>query len=279
MKETTEQNIFGQKTFFIVPDSEMIPEAYIQDYLCHGYECYIIPDDKSFPITTKVQTIVSLFPESLLIFDTTQTIKGIEWESYIQELQHDCGDKVKIGVIYSEKWDDKRKTHFKSWYSDYARVEGGLIGLEPGSVKNFDAITKILVKNKVLGRRKAVRANCPSNCTVSFTYNGNRFSGSLVDVSISHFCTDIVLNGTVLPIYEKIPDASVVINGTCFSSDIVLILRREVNGNTKCIFMFIKNGGLPGLSGENEEVFSPIIYSIISRQCSEAINNALNGNS
>ena len=278
MSENTVQNIYWQKTFFIAPVREMVPEEYLQDYLSHGYECYIIPDDGTFPVKEKVQAVISLFPGSLLIFDTTHGVNDIEWETYIQTLQLTCGDKAKIAVIYSELWDNRKRTHFKSWYTDYARVEGGLIGLEPDSIKNFERIKKILVSNKVLGRRKAVRASCTSDCGVSFSYGSDTYTGTLADISISHFCADVDMKGTTLPVYEKIKDAVLIINGVQFSTDIVLILRRGMDNSAKCVFMFIKQGGLPGLSGGKEERLSPQIYNIISKQCSDAINRRLTGN-
>ena len=38
--------VTGRKTFFITPDTSLIPESYLEDYFALGYECYFVENDK-----------------------------------------------------------------------------------------------------------------------------------------------------------------------------------------------------------------------------------------
>ena len=275
-EKNVDTSIVGKKTFFIAPSPDMIPEEYLQAYLSHGYECYIVANDSSFPLAGKIKTIISLFPDSLLIFDTTVSLPGINWESYIQDLQKNYGDKITISVIYSKKWASKEKEHFKSFYTDTAKIQGGFIGLEPNHIKNFERLTRILTKNKVGGRRKSVRAVCPAGSSVAFAYNAQTYTASLVDMSMTHFCADIQISGLNIPIYQRIKDAVIVINGMQFSSDIVLILRRSEKDTVRCIFMFTKQGGMPGLSGELETKLATQLHGLLSDSCLKTLKKEYN---
>ena len=59
--------IQGRKTFFIAPDSALLPEEYLQDFLVRGYEAYIINDDRYCPLQQKVEILINTFPDSIQI--------------------------------------------------------------------------------------------------------------------------------------------------------------------------------------------------------------------
>ena len=60
----------GRKTFFIAPDISLLPETYMEEYLSHGYETYIICDDRYCSLKKKVELIINLFRDSILFFYT-----------------------------------------------------------------------------------------------------------------------------------------------------------------------------------------------------------------
>ncbi|MCR5724651.1 MAG: hypothetical protein K6G80_06145 [Treponema sp.] len=256
-------SIFGRKTFFIAPNLAFIPDSYLQTYLSHGYECYAVKADASFPLEQKIKMIISLFPGSLLVFDTTSDVPGVDWKSLIQTTQQVHGSDVVISVIYSKKWTIAEKTHFKNFYNNVAKIEGGCIGLEPGAAKNFERLNRILVKNAACGRRKSVRVPCDESSSLAFSFQGQVYKGHLVDISISHFCGDIDVSGNSIPVFEKISGVSLVVNGMQFFSDAALILRRGDSETARCIFMFIQGKqGSPGLYEELEGKLSPQLYAM-----------------
>ena len=52
--------VTGRKTFFVAPDTSLIPETYLEDYFALGYECYFVENDKRIRIEKKVDVILSL---------------------------------------------------------------------------------------------------------------------------------------------------------------------------------------------------------------------------
>ena len=45
--------VTGRKTFFITPDTSLIPETYLEDYFALGYECYFVEYDKRVKLEKK----------------------------------------------------------------------------------------------------------------------------------------------------------------------------------------------------------------------------------
>ena len=43
----------GRKTFFITPDTSLMPELYLEDFFVLGYECYFIENDKRVSLDKK----------------------------------------------------------------------------------------------------------------------------------------------------------------------------------------------------------------------------------
>mgnify|MGYP006988872828 CR=1 len=268
-------SIFGRKVFFIAPNLEFMPETYLQTFLSYGYECYAVRADASFSLPQKIKAIISLFPGSLFIFDTTSSVAGIQWESYIQALQQTHGDKAIISVVYSKKWSLAEKTRFKSFYANTAKIKGGYIGLEPGAPKNFERLNRILIKNNAGGRRKTVRVNCDDRSTLTFAYKGQNLTGKLVDISITHFSCDIDSIGKTIPVYEKIRDMTITVNGMQFVSDAAIILRRSDSESARYIFMFIQGeAGVPGLKDGLLEKLAPQIYAMVSASCAAVLKKA-----
>ena len=258
------QKNLGKKVFFIATDTAFLPEAYPEAYLAHGYECYTVHNDFSCPLAKKVEILITQFPGSLLFFDTSTQVDGLDWQRYIKQLQAERGTVATIGVFYDKQRSREEKDELKAFFTNVARIKGGVVGLEKGSVKNFERIEKALKKNNAAGRRAAVRAVCDSESAIAFAYQAQTYRGRIIDVSISHFACEIEDSARTIPIYEKLRDASFVINGAHFSADVTLILRRSGAENALCIFMFIKKDGLPGLENEAFSKLSPMLYRIVT---------------
>ena len=53
--------VTGRKTFFILPDTSLIPTSYLEDYFALGYECYFVEYDKRVDVKKKVEIIDDLW--------------------------------------------------------------------------------------------------------------------------------------------------------------------------------------------------------------------------
>ena len=260
---TTDVEIYGRKTFFIAPDTSLIPKSYLEEFMERGYETYIINDDYACSIQTKVREIVKLFPESILYFNIDATIEGIEWKSYIRELHEYLGDNILIGIFYSSKRTPEEEERIKTYYVRDVQIRAGCFSLSARDHNNFDSILGALAHAGAKGRRNFVRAVCSSESTAKFEHNGTGYTANLLDVNITHFRCDLDSVTDDFKIFDKIHDVAVYVNGSSFLSDAVLIMQRNSNGKKLCIFMFIKKDGTPDLDKETQKKLNQKIYQIV----------------
>ena len=255
----------------MAPNPLFIPDFYFSSYLSRGYECYALKAPDALSLKTKIETAASLFPQSLFIFDTSSELAGISWQSFVQDFQQRCGKQVLLSLVYVKSWEESEKKQLKSFYTDVVGIQGGLIGLEAGSEKNQERLIRILVKNSAGGRRKTVRVACDESSTASFSINGRSYRVPLVDVSTSHFSCDIAHEGQMLPVYSKLQNTKLLINGRSFSLDAVLVLRRTVAEQSRLVCMFVDEDGLPGLNEGLEQEFSAWVYTMLSASMGAAL--------
>lgn len=256
--------IYGRKTFFIEPSKAFLTESSLESFLIQGYECYIIRNDAVCPLQTKVELLIAHFPGALLFFDTTVQVPGIDWRVYLTSLQQQYGDKVDIGVFYDKMLPEAERSEIKAFFTDKAHVSAGCIGLKTDASYNFERIARVLKKCRANGRRAAVRIGCDETSAVSFVHNIRAYNARVTDISITHFACELEDSALSIPIYEKFKDASFVINGMKFTSDVVLILRRARENSSLCIFMFIEKNGLAGLEEDLLDRLSPKLYDMVA---------------
>ena len=72
----------GKESFFITSDGSVLSE-----YLYKDYECYFINNDNSQSIQNKIEAIFPVFLDSILFFNIDYEIQGVDWFSYINQLQ------------------------------------------------------------------------------------------------------------------------------------------------------------------------------------------------
>lgn len=255
--------LFGRKTFFIAPDTSLIPKAYLEEFLQHGYETYIINDDYTCSIQKKVEIINRLYPEAIFYFNIDSTIDGIEWKSYVKKLHDDFGDEGLIGIFYSSRENAADEERIKDYYIRELQIGAGCFALSAHNHNNFDSILSTLAACGARGRRNLVRANCDENSIVSFEHNGTKYNARILDVNISHFRCALSTSTNDLSIFMKIPDASLSVNGEPFVSDVTLIMKRDEHSKNLCVFMFIKKNGSPDLDEETQKRINKKIYRIV----------------
>ena len=271
---SSELDLFGRKTFFIAPDTSLIPKAYLEEFMLRGYQTYVINDDYVCPMQTKVREIIKLFPKAILYFNIDSSIEGIEWKSYIRELHEFVGDEILIGIFYLSRKNPQDEEAIKNYYINELHVGAGCFALSAHDHNNFDSILSIMEKSGAKGRRSLVRANCDPSSSVKFEYKGKNCQANLLDINVSYFRCDLQSNTEKIAIFEKIRDVSISANGANFVSDAVLIMKRIQNDRTLCIFMFIKRDDTPDLDAATEKMLNQKIYQIVLNENTEKLQTA-----
>lgn len=266
--------VTGRKTFFILPDTSLIPETYLEDYFALGYECYFVPFDKRINIKKKVKVITSLFKDLIIFFNIDYNLPGLDWDDYIYEYLQEYKNPDSVGIMYAKRQTKAEKSLIERKYLYEMGVRCGCVQLEYQKNHNFDLIARLLYANQAQGRRKTIRALCTSACTYTYTYGqfNDSITGTLQDISLSHFT--ILISGTDLEIqlYEKIKDIHFNIRGFLFRSDAVLVMERPVNGDMLYVFAFINSTGTSGLDSRTKGLLGPSLYKLMCMNCNAILD-------
>ncbi len=266
MNETTLTVLEGRKTFFIVPDTSLLPESYLEDYMARGYETYIIEDDRSCPLDKKIESIITVFSDSILFFYIDSEVPGIVWADYIKDLQKRHGSKVLIGVLYAKRNSSKEKQSLEKYYLFDVGIQCGCISLEYQKEKNFGLIDKVMYANQASGRRKNIRAVCEGATKVLFTYHKKQYTAQIADISLSHFSCTLYEN-LYIPLYEKISNINVELGGMHFVTDGILLLERTLDDKSLYVFVFVrKSDGQQGLEWDIKQRLSEKIYQMVTEK-------------
>lgn len=266
--------VTGRKTFFILPDTSLMPESYLEDYFALGYECYYVPYDKRVDIKRKIRAITSLFKDLIIFFNIDYNIQNFNWEEYIADYIGEYKNSASVGILYTKRQTKDEKIRLERKFLFEMGIRCGCVQLEYQKVQNFELIGKILYANQAQGRRKTIRALCSSACTYTYTYGPYKdvITGVLQDISLSHFT--ILVSGTGLPIklYEKIADVHFNIRGFLFRSDAVLVMERPVNGDMLYVFAFVTSSGSNGLDERTRSLLIPALYKLLSVNCNAVLD-------
>ena len=268
--------VTGRKTFFILPDTSLMPESYLEDYFALGYECYYVPFDKRVNIQKKVKVITSLFKDLIIFFniDYNLNLPDFNWEDFIYDYIHENDNAASVGILYTKRQTKEEKTRLERKYLYEMGVRCGCIQLEYQKVQNFELIGKILYANQAQGRRKTIRALCSSACTYTYEYGPYKdtVTGTLQDISLSHFTILVSGAGLEIKLYEKIPDIHFNIRGFLFRSDAVLVMERPVNGDMLYVFAFVNSAGQNGLDERTRGLLIPALYKLLSVNCNTILD-------
>ncbi len=125
-----DSSVVGRKTFFIAPDLTLFPETFMEEYMTHGYEAYIINDDRYCPMDRKIEQIISMFPRSIFFFYVDAKIEGIEWQKFIYNLQRTHGENALLGVLYAKSRSEEERKKLEKFYLFDVGIQCGCIGLD-----------------------------------------------------------------------------------------------------------------------------------------------------
>lgn len=268
--------VTGRKTFFITPDTSLLPESFLEDYFALGYECYFIENDKKMPLQKKLEILISIFHDVIFFFNIDYTQGDINWPALIRDITDRFTNQASIGVVYTKRQTQDEKARIEYKYLYELGLNCGCIQLEYQKKINFGIIEKMLFANQAQGRRKNIRALCTKACTFSCNYANNSFSGTLQDISLSHFSFVFPEGKLSVQMYEKIPDFHFNIRGFMFRSDAVLIMERPMNGEVLFVFAFVSTTGASGLDQRIKQLLVPNIYQLMSANCKNILEQIYN---
>lgn len=268
--------VTGRKTFFITPDTTLIPESYLEDYFALGYECYFVENDKRVKLDKKLDILISLFHDVIFFFNIDYSIQDLDWSVFIRNIIDSYSNKASIGVLFTKRQSKDEKTRLEQKYLYEMGLSCGCVQLEYQKKQNFEIIEKILYANQAQGRRKNIRALCTSSCTFNCTYNGFQTTGVLQDVSLSHFSFVFPEGKLNVQLYEKISDFHFNIRGFMFRSDAVLIMERPVDGQVLYVFAFVSSTGANGLDPRIKQLLIPNVYKLMASNCKTILDQIYN---
>ena len=266
--------VTGRKTFFILPDTSLMPESFLEDYFALGYECYYVPFDKRVNIEKKVKVITSLFKDLIIFFNIDYNLPNFDWEDYIYNYIQTNNNPGSVGILYTKRQAKIEKNVLERKFLYEMGIRCGCIQLEYQKSNNFELIGKILYANQAQGRRKTIRALCTSACTYTYTYGPfkDSITGTLQDISLSHFTILVSGTGLEIKLYEKIADVHFNIRGFLFRSDAVLVMERPVNGDMLYVFAFVSSSGANGLDDRTRGLLIPALYKLLSLNCNSLLD-------
>lgn len=267
--------VIGRKTFFIAPDTTLMPRSYLEDFFALGYECYYLEYDKREDFEKKVKTIISLFEDVILFFNIDYPIPGVDWEELIKSVSIENNKKSFVGIYYAKRQSNEEKTYIEKKFMPLVGLGTGFIQLEYSKAKNIEILEETLWANQAQGRRKTIRALCNANCTYNCMYEGNRENGVLQDISLSHFSIVIPPEKMPVKLYEKIKDFHLNIQGLLFTTDAVLMMERQVVNGRLCVFAFLNSTGGNGLEQRIRLLLIPTLYKLLSTNVNLVITQKL----
>ncbi|MCR4822068.1 MAG: hypothetical protein K5873_04240 [Treponema sp.] len=254
--------LFGRKTFFMAADSSLIPNEGLEDFMSQGFQAYIIADDGACPLEKKVRQIAGLYPDAILYFNVDAKVPGLNWLSYLKEIQTSLGGGILLGIVFNSRKTSSEDESLKSQYLGSLRLGAGVFALSPDKPESFKELLSVLEKNGARGRRNLVRAQCDKSSLAKFNFNGQALTAELIDINSSYFRCDLSQYTNSFSAFEKVRDVELSVNGINFVSDAVLIMRRTTEDKTLCIFMFIKRNDTPDLDAESARLLNQKIYQI-----------------
>lgn len=255
-----------------------MPESYLEDYFAIGYECYYVPFDKRVNIQKKVKVITSLFKDLIIFFniDYNLNLPDFNWGDFIYDYIHENNNAASVGIMYTKRQTKLEKQVLERKYLYEMGIRCGCIQLEYQKAQNFELIGKILYANQAQGRRKNIRALCTSACTYTFVVEHQSFTGSLQDISVSHFSFISPENALNIQLYEKIKDFHFNIRGFLFRSDAVLIMQRKTAVGVLYVFGFTSSTGQNGLDNRIKQLLIPNIYKLMASNCKSLLEQIFN---
>jgi hypothetical protein len=252
-----------------------MPVAFLEDFFALGFECYYIGNDGRVPVQKKIETILKLFKDVIFFVNIDYEIYDLHWSAYIKELiEAKKATPEQFGIVFLKRQSSVELETISNIYFKELGLKLGYVQLEYQKKNNLEIVAKALFAIQAQGRRKTIRALCTSACTYTYTYGqfNDSITGTLQDISLSHFTILISGNDLELQLYEKIKDIHFNIRGFLFRSDAVLVMERPVNGDMLYVFAFINSTGTSGLDSRTKGLLGPSLYKLMCMNCNSILD-------
>ncbi|MCQ2591668.1 MAG: hypothetical protein MJ188_02695 [Treponema sp.] len=262
MSATIRDFSYGRKVFFINPDITLVSEQFLVDFFALGYECYFLESDKTLTFEEKLKIVLSIFPDIILIFNADSVVPGVNLFLLIDEVQKKYGDRVTIGITYVKRANPSVKYDLEKKFNFEMGIKGGCIQLEYNQHANFNILAQALYANQAQGRRKNVRAICNKNYVYSFEKDNFLFSGTLQDISLSHFSFENNSDSLKLEVTDRVQRFQISLNGNLMITPAILIMKRPLENGFLYVFAYLNETGSPGLHVRYANMLKPNIYML-----------------
>lgn len=248
------ENCESRRVFFLYPHS--VFQEHLLDILVQGeFEVAIVNDH------SRIHALLARFPNSILFINVEHRLQDTSWEKFIANIfENETTRHTRIGVLaYNPDPELTRK------YIVDIGIQCGVVTLKLGIKESAAILLKTLAVNDARGRRKYVRAKCPSGKgSLNIRLNLEEIKGQILDISSAGFaavldttidketeCDDVQLNlwGTRLQISCR-----------CYGS------RTIDSGEVVYIFLFE-----PALYGVNRSKVHQFIKRIIQSETDNLI--------
>ena len=274
MTEQFTSILAGRKTFFITPDENFIPESYLRQFMDKGHEIYIIHDDKLCPLAHKIELLLTIFKDSVMFFNIDSPHPGMPWPLFIRSLQEKYKNSM-LGVLYKKRANPRDKLNLEKIYLYDTGITCGCIAMTQDRNKNFTIIDKVLYATQAQGRRKRIRAICEEGSIFKFIHGGQYYTGTLQDISSSHFSCRFTEYPVPLAAHARIKRMHFDLNGIKLNVDAMHRDTRNADNavdNSLHIFVFTKPDGTLGLDGLTYQLVSSKIYELVSSKGKQFLN-------
>jgi hypothetical protein len=252
----------------------MMPLDFLSDFFLEGYEAYYLLDNRYLDILEKVHALFSIFPDLIVFFNTEQELKKNNWPLIIRVLQGEYKEKARFGVLYSKHIGPEARRQMESLYLYDIGINCGCIPIESRPTANLALLTGVLKANQANGRRKNLRAICGKNCNFSFLHDQAKFSGTILDVSISHFSCSFASLEPSLLMYGKSMKIHLNLGGMIVSVYAMLLTRRASDKDAIYVFVFKTSQGKDGLDSDLLAKVNKFIYEHYERNVNSVVKKA-----
>lgn len=274
MSDSNREAMLGVKTFFVVPDLTVFSEEFLKSFFVKGYETYFIHDDPYCNLETKIHTLFSLFPQVILFFNVDREIQGIDWPSFIGNLQKEYGERAMIGVMYLKR-NNQEETQKLEWLYLYTiGIICGCIPMEYQKSKNLYRFVNVLAANQANGQRRFLRAICGESFKANLLFRGKSYRCILSDISISHFSCVFVGDFAEIPLHEKMKQIQMNLRGILINVDAVLSLKRVLNEELVHVFVFRTSDDREGLNPDHLIKVNGIIHASLTAKITGILKEA-----
>ncbi|RPJ05936.1 MAG: hypothetical protein EHM28_11080 [Spirochaetaceae bacterium] len=209
----------GRKVFFLYPNA--LVKEMIKDFIRHEFEVYSVDNHIG------LKSLLKKYQNTILFINIEERLKEDEWEAYIKSILSDPDSKgTGIGVF---TYFDRSKALTEKYLLELG-VNCGFIRLKTDIKKCKDIILKTLEANEARGKRLFIRGICnPRVDTFNLFFNGSRYNGRLLDVSIAGFAGQFTEAPPKVEAGQLLRDIQIVLRGGRFSLDgqIIRIDRRK----------------------------------------------------